>query len=216
MIRRLSIVFKILIVIFVIIGTVIMFMGAADDTGLATSGFYNLKYYTVLSNLICGIVTLIDLLTLVIKKRRISVLFRLIAVSAVGVTFGVVAFFLQPMYREMNMYQGGNLWFHLIIPVTAMIEFICFDEDNWQGKDSFPFKYTIIAATSSVIYGFGYLINILINGKGERPHSNDWYGFLNWGYPVGVIIFVVVVVLNWAVATGIRALTKRVNRRRQG
>ena len=216
MIRRLSIVFKILIVIFVIIGTVIMFMGAAYDTGLATSGFYNLKYYTVLSNLICGIVTLIDLLTLVIKKRRISVLFRLIAVSAVGVTFGVVAFFLQPMYREMNMYQGGNLWFHLIIPVTAMIEFICFDEDNWQGKDSFPFKYTIIAATSSVIYGFGYLINILINGKGEWPHSNDWYGFLNWGYPVGAIIFVVVVVLNWAVATGIRALTKRVNRRRQG
>ena len=210
---KISIFLKILIVIFVITGTVIMFQGAADDTGLASSGLKNLKYYTVLSNLLCGIVTLIDLLVLVIKKRRISVLFRLISVSAVGVTFGVVAFFLQPMYREMNMYQGGNLWFHLIIPVTAMIEFILFDEANWQGEDSFPFKYTIISAVTSVIYGFGYLINILVNGKGEWPHTNDWYGFLNWGYPVGIIIFAVVVVINWAVAIGIRTLTKCVNKR---
>ncbi|SEG00944.1 hypothetical protein SAMN04487934_106102 [Eubacterium ruminantium] len=212
--RQLSVVLKMLIVIFVIIGTVIMFRGAADNTGLATSGFYNLKYYTVLSNLLCGIVTLVDMLFLVIKKRRISVLFRLIAVSAVGVTFAVVAFFLQPMYRDMNMYKGGNLWFHLIIPVTAMIEFIFVDEMNWKGKDSFPFKYTFFSAVTSVVYGFGYLINILVNGKGEWPHTNDWYGFLNWGYPVGTVIFVVVVVFNWAVASGIRALTKRVNKRR--
>ena len=63
-----------------------------------------------------------------------------------------------------------------------------------------PFKYTFIAAIPSLIYGNFYLANCLINGVGEWPETNDWYGFLNWGYPVGIAIFAGVVLMNWGIA----------------
>ena len=131
------------------------------------------------------------------------------AVTSVGLTFSIIAFFLQPMYRELNMYKGGNLFFHLIVPVIAMVEFILFEKDDRD--ETLPFRYTFIAAIPSVIYGFGYLINILINGTGVWPDTNDWYGFLNWGYPVGAGIFVGVVLINWVVALIIRLLYKKIN-----
>ena len=202
--KKISFIIDVLIVILVAVGTVIMFNGAADETGLSTSGLYNLKYFTVLSNEFCGIVTLVNVIRQIAGKRAIPQFFDYMAVTAVGLTFAVIAFFLQPLYREMNLYQGGNLYFHLIVPVIAMCRFVLFsDEDN---DDKLPFKSTFIAAIPSIIYGFGYLINILINGIGEWPDTNDWYGFLNWGYPVGVGIFAGVVLINWIVALIIRGL----------
>ena len=202
--KKISFIIDVLIVIFVAVGTVIMFNGAADETGLSTSGLYNLKYFTVLSNEFCGIVTIVNVIRQIAGKRGIPQFFDYMAVTAVGLTFAVIVFFLQPLYREMNLYQGGNLYFHLIVPVIAMCRFVLFsDEDN---DDKLPFKSTFIAAIPSIIYGFGYLINILINGIGEWPDTNDWYGFLNWGYPVGVGIFAGVVLINWIVALIIRGL----------
>ena len=200
---------KCLIVVMVVIGTIIMFRGAADETGLTASGLYNLKYFTVLSNEFCGIVMLIDIIREFLGKNGVSKLIKYMAVTSVGLTFSIIAFFLQPMYRELNMYKGGNLFFHLIVPVIAMAEFILFEKDDRD--ETLPFRYTFIAAIPSVIYGFGYLINILINGTGVWPDTNDWYGFLNWGYPVGAGIFVGVVLINWVVALIIRLLYKKIN-----
>ncbi len=207
--RKLTLFIKILIVIFVVTGTVIMFNGTADETGLTASGIYNLKYFTVLSNILCGIITLIDIIMLLALGKNIHLLLRLISVSAVGLTFAIIAFFLQPMYKEMNMYQNGNLWFHLIVPVTAMIGFIFFDSKTDEAGVKMPFRYTFAAAIPSLIYGFGYLINILVNGVGEWPDTNDWYGFLNWGFPVGICIFAMVVIINWIVAILMRLLYNR-------
>ncbi len=207
--RKLTLFIKIVIVIFVVTGTVIMFNGTADETGLTASGIYNLKYFTVLSNILCGIITLIDIIMLLALGKNINLLLRLVSVSAVGLTFAIIAFFLQPMYKEMNMYQNGNLWFHLIVPVTAMIGFIFFDSKTDEADIKMPFRYTFAAAIPSLIYGFGYLINILVNGVGEWPDTNDWYGFLNWGFPVGICIFAMVVIINWIVAILMRLLYNR-------
>ncbi|MCR4847156.1 MAG: hypothetical protein K5865_10490 [Eubacterium sp.] len=207
--RGLSLFIKILIVIFVVTGTVIMFNGMADETGLTASGIYNLKYFAVLSNLLCGIITFIDIIFMLTLGKNVHVRLRLISVSSVGLTFVIIAFFLQPMYTEMNMYQNGNLWFHLIVPVAAMVGFIFFDSKADKTNIKMPFRYTFVAAIPSLVYGFGYLINILLNGVGEWPDTNDWYGFLNWGYPVGICIFAVVVIINWIVAALLRVLYNR-------
>ena len=130
------------------------------------------------------------------------------AAAAVGLTFIIVAAFLAPMYPELNLYQGGNFWFHLIIPLTAMAEFI-----TTRIEEPIPFRYTIISAILSLIYGFGYLVNILINGIGEWPDTNDWYGFLNWGYPIGFVLFAFNVLMNWLMACLIRFLNKKVNQK---
>jgi len=52
----------------------------------------------------------------------------------------------------------------------------------------------------TAVYGFLYTGNIIINGKGEWPDSNDFYGFLNWGYGFGAVIFAGTVTVSWTTA----------------
>ncbi len=197
---------SILLVIFTIIGTYLMFTNSDPGAGLAVSGIENLKFFTVLSNEFCGIAAAVNIV-LFFRQKKLPVLFKLMASSGVGLTFVIIAAFLAPMYPDLNLYSGGNLWFHLIIPFTSMAGFIVSDNEQ-----KIPFKYTIISALMALVYGAGYLINILVNGVGEWPDSNDWYGFLNWGYPVGIGIFAAVVLMNFGVAAILRLLNKFVSR----
>ena len=190
-----SLIMNFLIVIFVTVGFVVVMMPKKSPEGavLAAKGLQNLRYYTVLSNLFCGIISLLWIVS-ELRGRRFSALLKLMAAAAVSLTFSVVAFFLAPMNPGLNLYQDGNLWFHLIVPVTAMIEFLILDTEK------VPLKKTLLTALPVLGYGVGYLINILINGIGKWPDSNDWYGFLNWGYPVGILIMVFAFLINWGIA----------------
>lgn len=165
-----------------------------DADVLMASGLENLKYFTVLSNIFCLIVAII-FIVLSLMRKKCPIILKLISVSGVALTFAIVAFFLAPMYPDLNMYEGTNRFFHLIVPIVAMIEFIMYEQER-----KMPFKYTFFAAIPSLIYGNFYLANCLINGIGEWPETNDWYGFLNWGYPVGMVIFAGVVLANWGIA----------------
>ena len=115
----------------------------------------------------------------------------------------MIAAFLAPMYPNLNLYEGGNLWFHLILPLTAMVEFVLLDIPESKGN-KIPFRYTFYSASFALIYGICYLANILINGIGVWPDTNDWYGFLNWGYPIGLCIFGFIVLMNWLMAVLLR------------
>ena len=195
----------IVIILLTIVGTVLMIRNVSNTTGLMSTGLENLKYYTVLSNELCGIVAILWLAFYKVtngdksnKARKFMVFLKLTAASAVGVTFAVIAFFLGPIYGHMKLYQGSNLIFHLILPLVAMVEFALLDAGE------IPFKWTLFASITSVLYGLGYIINILINGVGEWPDTNDWYGFLNWGYAVGAGIFVGIILFTWALACLLR------------
>ena len=190
-----SIIMNCLVIAFTVTGTVVMLSPRVSPEGavLASRGWRNLRYFTVLSNEFCGIVSLLWIVRAV-RGKTFPALLKLMAVSGVGLTFAIVAFFLAPMNPQLNLYQGGNLWFHLIVPVTAMIEFLILDTEK------LPVKKTLVAALPSAVYGLGYLINVLINGKGEWPNTNDWYGFLNWGYPVGILIMIFAFLINWGIA----------------
>jgi hypothetical protein len=59
---------------------------------------------------------------------------------------------------------------------------------------------------SPVIYGVFYLGNNIINGIGEWPDTNDWYFFLAWGYPVGILIFAVICGVIWLLGLAMRKL----------
>ncbi len=193
-----SVILNIIIVIFAVIGTVIMISHKGNGSELSSSGISNLKYFTVLSNEFCGIVAALWLVFSFLGKR-FPALLKLMAVSAVALTFLIVAAFLAPMYPDLNLYENANLWFHLILPLAAMLEFILL-----KTQQRIPFKYAVFSALPALVYGIGYLVNILINGKGEWPDTNDWYGFLNWGYPVGIAIFAVIVLMNFGMAALMR------------
>ena len=195
---------NIMIVLFVGIGTKMMFRSTGLNAAFSAPGFENFKFFTVLSNEFCGILAGIWLLFKLLRRRFPAVL-KLVSASAVGLTFLIIAAFLGPLYPDLNLYEGGNLYFHLIVPLIAMAEFILMET-----KAKIPFKYTLVAASLSLVYGMVYLFNNIINGIGEWPETNDWYGFLNWGYPVGIGIFAGVVLMNWGIAVLLRALNRLV------
>jgi hypothetical protein len=194
------------IVILVIIGTIIMLRSKASATGLTSSGIGNLKFYTVLSNEFAGIVAACQLVSIYRKKGYLRVL-KLTATTAVLLTFLVVALFFGPLYGWIQLYQGSNLFFHLIVPILCVIEFLMA-----EFEEPLSIRHCLIASLSTVVYGFAYLINILINGTGVWPDSNDWYGFLNWGIGVGLIIFAVIVLTSFGVACLLRFIKNKTRR----
>ena len=195
--QRIVVVFNILIVAFTLLGLGIMLYKNGSEGGLLTSsGWENLKYFTVLSNILCGIVAAIFLI-LRGKMTTWMMVLKLAAVAAVTVTFLVVACFFGPLYGYGQLYLGSNLWFHLIIPLLAIGEFCLLNGE-------IPFRKTFLTGAPALIYGCVYLGNILINGKGEWPDTNDWYGFLNWGYGPAMVIFAVIILTSWGTACLLR------------
>ena len=171
-----------------------------------SSGFANLKYFTVLSNLLCGAVAIVRLIWLV-RDKIFPILPKLMAASATGLTFLIIAAFLQPLYPDLNLYAGGNRYFHLIVPLLSMAEFLLI-----KTSEKIPFKYTLYSATLALAYGTYYLVNIIITGIGEWPDTNDWYGFLNWGFPIGIAIFAAVVLMEFGIACLLRFLNNCINK----
>ena len=194
-----------LIVICVVYGTCLMLTHGGDGAGLTSEGLENLKYYTVLSNLFCGIVALAELVAYISRKNGFDfAMLKFIAATVTGLTAVIIAAFLQPTYPDLDMYQGSNLWFHFIVPCIAVIECI-FTAD---GAAMLSFHQTFFTMIPSALYGLFYVINILIRGVGTWPDSNDWYGFLNWGWSVGIIIFLVIIVVTWLVSLVLWLLNK--------
>ncbi len=203
--KTFEIILNLIIVIFTVIGIILMLTSEAEEGALQSSGIENFKFYTVLTNVFCGIVASVFLVFKILKKdtEKIRVL-KLAAVVGVAITFAVVAFMFGPLYGFLQFYKRGNLFFHLLLPVTAMIEFI------FIRRKKIPFKFTVFAAIPTLLYGIGYLLNILINGiGGPWPDTNDFYGFLNWGWPVGIAIFTGIPLTAFAVACLFRAISNK-------
>ncbi len=205
--KNLNYILNTIIVLLVAIGTVVMFYSKANATGLMDSGLANFKYYTVLSNEFAGIIAVCQLAAYARGKGYLKAL-KLTAVTAVSLTFLVVAFFFGPLYGWLSLYQDANLFFHLIVPVVCMVEFLTArDAEHLSIRDS------MLASLSTVVYGIVYLVNILINGKGEWPHSNDWYGFLNWGYGMGAVIFAGIILTAFGTACLLRFIKRKTGKR---
>ena len=87
-----------LIILFTIIGCIQSFT-ARDGETLSARGFASLKYFTVDSNILVGIASLVFVLRAVKgSAKRSTEVFKFTAASAVGVTFLTVLLFLGQMY----------------------------------------------------------------------------------------------------------------------
>ena len=200
-----ELILNIVIVIFTVIGIILMLTGKPEEGALQSTGIENFKFYTVLTNVFCGIIASVYLVLIFLKKDKDKMaVFKLAAVCGVAITFAVVAFMFGPLYGYPQFYKRGNLFFHLLLPVTAMAEFIVVE------RKRIPFKFTVFAAVPTLVYGIGYMLNILINGiGGPWPDTNDFYAFLSWGWPVGIAIFSVITLSAFAVACIFRAVSNR-------
>lgn len=199
--------FDIIIILLVLTGVFFSLFVHDNKALLTTSGFKNFKYYTVLSNVFAGIVSVISLAVSGEKKKDMITVLRLTAASMVTITFLTIALFLGPLYGMARMYRNANFFFHLVVPVITVINYL-FVADNAAVK----FKATFMSAALTFLYGLVYLMNCIINGIGEWPDTNDWYGFLNWGYPVGLMIFAVITLFSWLVAVILRFIRNKISK----
>ena len=200
-----DLILNLIIVGLTIVGIVLMLTGNPEQGALQTRGIGNFKFYTVLTNVFCGLTALIYLVLIILKKNTEKMsAFKLAAVCGVAITFAVVAFMFGPLYGYPQFYKRGNLFFHLLLPVAAMTEFIV------VRREKMPFRYTVFAAIPTLLYGTGYMSNILINGiGGPWPHTNDFYAFLSWGWPAGIGIFAGITLTAFATACIFRAVSNR-------
>ena len=183
-----------------------MALGWGSDGGLLLSvGIESLKYFTVLSNIFSGIVSFVVAARLARGREVTPVLLavKLAATTSVALTFTVVVAFLAPLFGWIAMFVGANFWLHLALPLAAIIEFCLFETGE------LPRGAALMATIPTVLYGAGYYINILINGVGEWPNTNDWYGFLAGGIETGPIVFAVIASATWLLACLIVKLRKR-------
>ena len=181
-----------------------MVFSSADGV-LVSSGLRSLRYFTILSNLLEGLASVVFLLNMKKEKHWVNLL-KYVASVSVGLTFLVVVVFLGPLFGYLFMFIGVNFWLHLIVPVLAMVEFVIYNREKFTVKDN------LIASLPMVVYGIFYLGNIIINGVGEWPNSNDWYGFMSWGLPVGIVIFFVIVAVTYGIGLVLRKLNGKVSR----
>ncbi len=200
-----EIIFNLVIVFLAVTGIILMITSQPEEGALQSSGLENFKFYTVLTNVFCGIIALVQLIFILLKKDtdKIRVL-KLAAVVGVAITFAVVAFMFGPLYGYPQFYKRGNLFFHLLEPLAAIAEFILIR------REKMPFRYSVFAAIPTLLYGIGYLLNIMINGiGGPWPYTNDFYAFLSWGWPVGIAIFTGIPLTAFAVACVFRAISNK-------
>ena len=179
-----SLILNILIVIFVTIGTIFMFTGfkfmPADNLVLASTKIEMFKYYTVDSNMLIGIVSLILIIyeSKLLKKKikeipKWVLVLKEIGTSGIGLTFLVTLVFLTPTYGFYSMYNNTNLFFHLIVPILSFISYIGFEKYNSKYKEAF------FGTLPMIIYAVFYIAVILFHlDSGGLTIKYEFYGFL--------------------------------------
>ena len=190
-----------IILIVAVLGSWIALFVSSSGT-LMHNGINSLKYFTVLSNLLEGAASAAWLVSSRRNGKASSRAEQLkyVAAAAVGLTCVVVLTFLGPLYGYPEMFAGPSLYMHLLTPVIAIAEIIFLSDFTYTRKDN------RLVMLSPIVYGVFYLGNNLINGIGEWPDTNDWYLFLTWGYPVGILIFTVICAVTWLLGLAMRKL----------
>ncbi len=171
---------------------------------LQTTGLKSLKYFTVLSNLLEGFASLFYFLRRNNETDPLRDTLKYTAAGAVTLTLLVVLGFLGPIFGYPFMFRGANFYFHLLIPLLSIAEFIFWNTGEMGRKENRVMMLPI------ALYGVYYLGNIAINGIGTFPNKNDWYGFFLFGNRIAVVIIIILFTLNYMIGFTLRKLNQKI------
>lgn len=149
-----------------------------DARSLAQGGLMSLQYFTVLSNLLSCIVSAVYAVFLLcsIDFAGWLLVLKLVAATEVMLTFFTVVLFLGPRQGWKMMYEGGNFWMHLVLPLLAAIDCCCF-----APVGTLPFAATLFSLVPQLLYGAWYGGRVLVHGVQKDDKVYDFYGFFAWG-----------------------------------
>ena len=168
-----------------------------DATRLATGGVESLKYFTVQSNLFSGLACLAYVVCcgLFGPPPAWLVALKLVATTAVMVTFLTVIAILGRAFGWAKMYAGGNLWMHLVLPLLAAVDLCLF-----VPVGRLPLWVTALGMAPTLLYGVGYLAALIRHGREENGKVYDFYGFLRWGTNRAPVVALSMLFGSWGVA----------------
>lgn len=166
---------------------------------LASKHLSVFKYFTFQSNIFMGVVAFIYAYYqwLVLKKKinkipHVLLVFNHVGVTAVSLTFLVVLVFLGPGYGYDKMYNKANLFFHALVPIFAIVNYLVFEKEA-----EIKFRETVFSMIPSFLYGVVYFIVV----ASQNAYGNleiDFYGFGKDGPLIGVFNFLAIVAISYA------------------
>ncbi len=163
------------------------------DGRLTAAGFRSLRYFTVDSNIICGIAAFIEAVSLIrvcLGKQEDAAgwirWFRLAGTSAVAMTFFVVMTFLGPTMGYQYMFVGPSLYMHLLSPVLAVLSFLLFRRACGLDRKRF-----YLGSVPLAIYAVYYVYGVVTAGR-----KMDWYGFAAWGPAWIAPVFIIILLIS--------------------
>ena len=187
------------------IGSWIHMFQKGGEKLLSRRGLSSLKYYTTLSNLFAGIVSLLILLHVISGgKGSVSPLLSLLKYSSsvsVALTFLVVLVFLGPRMGYRRLFAEEQLFLHAIGPLLAILTFIFSPL-----LSPLTFRDSFLALIPTLLYAVVYAGNILKNGFGEGENTNDWYGFGIGGVKTFPVVILIVLTVTWGLAMALLRL----------
>jgi hypothetical protein len=210
---KLSLLINIIITILTIFASFIMFTGIKITHGaepiLETSKIGMFKFFTVDSNILMGITSLIFVIKEIKKEKLTKNMYRLklMSTTAVTLTFIVVFTYLGPISENgiISLLQNSNIFFHLIIPILSIINLTIFEKTN-----ELKFKDTIYGMIPTIIYAIGYITNIIIHVEnGKVSPIYDWYWFVQNGITSALIVAPMILLMTYIISLILWKLNKR-------
>ena len=194
------------VIVFTVI-CVVGFFTRGGDGNMEVVGFTAFKYFTVDANVLAAVAALFMLPwsfrtmlggTRAMKKGVMRLKF--VGTAAVTLTLLTVLFLLGPKYGYGLgvkygygvMFDGNNLFMHLITPLLMIISFCCA-----ECRGEMRFKDTFLGLIPTVLYGAVYALEVLIvKGWSDFYFFNDggkWYIYM----PAMVVGSYVICLLIW-------------------
>ena len=209
-----SLVLNALVFLLVITGIIIMLTVGSGP--LADRSIFVFKYFTFQSNVFVGVVSFVyayyQLLIILGKKSKLPhvlLVFNHVGVTAVSLTFLIVVAFLAPGYGYDKMYIGANLFFHALVPLVAIINYLFFEKEA-----KISFKNTLFCLLPCALYGTVYFI-VVASQNAYGNLSIDFYGFGKGGPGIGALNFVIVLSISYAIGLFLYFINQLVFKKRK-
>ena len=208
-----SFILNILTFLLVLVGVIVMI--TIGSKALGETNITVFKYFTFQSNIFMGAVALVYAvyqLLIILNKRdklpHVLLVFNHVGVTAVGLTFLIVIFFLAPGYGFDKMYNNANLFFHALVPIVAMINYMFLEKEC-----SFKFINTLFSIIPSLLYGIVYFIVVAsLNAYGDI--NIDFYMFGANGPLIGAFNFIAVMSIAYGFGVAIYFINRLVFKKR--
>ena len=208
-----SFILNILTFLLVLVGVIVMI--TIGSKALGETNITVFKYFTFQSNIFMGAVALVYAiyqLLIILNKRdklpHVLLVFNHVGVTAVGLTFLIVIFFLAPGYGFDKMYNNANLFFHALVPIVAMINYMFLEKEC-----SFKFLNTLFSIIPSLLYGIVYFIVVVsLNAYGDI--NIDFYMFGANGPLIGAFNFIAVMSIAYGFGVAIYFINRLVFKKR--